>query len=178
MIKLAAVALVSSLSFAACAIDDGGGEFGDTQRMCTTDVDITGRVTGRPSVFEDFCQAVGTWTFTPTARASANACSGVALDPIVVEVSYECPAGRDCSATAADPADKQYVIAYQSGPSVASRQRIKLTNGGSGICEGIVELFSQDGKSVYNLHPNLHEDGTLDGQGDFSRFPTDQWYEE
>jgi len=31
---------------------------------------------------------------------------------------------------------------------------------------------------VYNLHPNLHEDGSLDGQGECSRFPTDQWYEE
>lgn len=52
---------------------------------------------------------------------------------------------------------------------------VKVSQGGSGLCAGSVELYSTDGKTVFNLRPELNSDNSITGDGEYAIFATDQW---
>jgi hypothetical protein len=65
------------------------------------------------------------------------------------------------------------VNTYMTDP--AARARVKVSQGGDGLCEGELNLFSPDGKEVTILKPELYADGHLGGNGEFQLFKSDQW---
>ena len=186
MLKVACAFLTCSLM--ACLVGNDGDQQPDVPtlpdvRLCSTSMAITGQVTNRPATPIDVCSAVGTWTFSPTVAGGTTisstaggvpACTSVTPpSQIEIKVAWECPAGKDCgpNATPQNSGEMGYTIAMTNAPA---KSNIKFTAGGSGVCEGIVELFSNDGKELFNLHPNLMTDGSLVGQGDFVRYASDQ----
>lgn len=65
------------------------------------------------------------------------------------------------------------VYAYLTDP--AARYIVKVSQGGSGLCEGEVDLYSADGKTVYSLKPELNADSSITGDGEYNIYGTDQW---
>ena len=106
------------------------------------------------------CWPVGHWEFTPTLEDS-DCVGDVALLP-----SYSFDVTRD--------AEENYN--YTVGTDPTGRHRVKVTSGGSGLCEGGLEIFSQDGLSVLNLKPQLAADGTISGFGEFTAYTANQWW--
>ena len=51
---------------------------------------------------------------------------------------------------------------------------VSVSSSAGGVCEGILLIYSADGKQVWNLHPALHPDSTIDGLGDFETHSTNQ----
>jgi hypothetical protein len=62
---------------------------------------------------------------------------------------------------------------YMTDP--AARSIVKVSEGGSGLCEGEVNLFSADGTQVYLFKPALNADNSIAGDGEFGVFTTNQW---
>jgi hypothetical protein len=56
-----------------------------------------------------------------------------------------------------------------------ARSRVKVSQGGDGLCEGELNLFSTDGKEVLILKPELYADLHLGGEGELQIFKSDQW---
>ena len=56
-----------------------------------------------------------------------------------------------------------------------ARNRVKVSQGGDGLCEGEVNLFSADGKEVWILKPELYADLHLGGSGEYQLYNSDQW---
>jgi hypothetical protein len=62
---------------------------------------------------------------------------------------------------------------YTTDPN--ARATVKVSQGGAGLCEGELQIFSTDGKVVYLLKPELYGDGSLLGDGEYGVFNDDQW---
>jgi hypothetical protein len=105
------------------------------------------------------CWAVGIWTFSATVDMN-NGCEAPKL-----EKEYKFQVTRDASD------NENYT--YLTDPA-NEFVRVKVTSGGSGLCEGGVTIFSTDGKTVWNLKPNLFADNTLGGQGEYEVYGSDQ----
>ena len=52
---------------------------------------------------------------------------------------------------------------------------MKVSEGGSGLCEGELSIYSADGKTVWLLKPELNADNTITGDGEYGQYSTDQW---
>jgi len=52
---------------------------------------------------------------------------------------------------------------------------VKVSEGGSGLCEGELSIYSADGKTVWLLKPELNADNTITGDGEYGQYSTDQW---
>jgi hypothetical protein len=50
-----------------------------------------------------------------------------------------------------------------------------VTEAGNGMCEGELDIFSPDGLDEWNLSPFLDLDNSINGQGLYSEYTTDQW---
>jgi hypothetical protein len=69
-------------------------------------------------------------------------------------------------------------LAYQSSTYMtdpSARHRIKISQGGNGLCEGELDLFSTDGKQVWIIKPELYADLHLGGDGEYQLYNSDQW---
>lgn len=106
------------------------------------------------------CWPVGHWEFSPVLEDS-DCATDVAL-----EQKYSFDVSRD--------ADENYNYTVNTDPT--GKHRVKVTSGGSGLCEGGLEIFSQDGLSVLNLKPQLAADGTISGFGEFTTYTANQWW--
>jgi hypothetical protein len=130
--------------------------------QCDADLAITGsfvQEVAKPVEIEG-CWPVGTWTFK--ASAVANRCP----DAPTFENEYKFRVTRD--------AEDNESYEYLTNPAY-ERIRIKVTSGGSGLCEGGVTIWSLDGKTIWNMKPNLHADNHLDGQGEYEIYGEDQY---
>jgi hypothetical protein len=130
--------------------------------LCEAQVDLTGRFqasAARPAdVFG--CWPVGTWTFAASV-ASTDCASPPALEP-----QYAFAVARD--------ADSLETYRYLGASSPAGVQ-LKVTSGGSGLCEGGLMIYSPDRKTLVNLKPTLHADGTVTGNGEIELYATPQF---
>jgi len=63
---------------------------------------------------------------------------------------------------------------YDTDPS-STRTLVKVSEGGSGLCEGEVSIYSADGKSVFVLKPELNADNTITGDGEYAEYGSNQW---
>jgi hypothetical protein len=69
--------------------------------------------------------------------------------------------------------------AYMTDPTIHAH--VKTSSGGGGICVGELELFSADGKQVWDMSPVLTSystdmtTGVLGGKFEFATYDSDQW---
>lgn len=149
----------------------GGGGGGDPDidpdpRTCVANLSTSGTfevdASADPSVSSG-CRPWGTWTFT-TAIVSNN-CTPA---PTVQQYKFKVTQKLD---DVGDPLPNEYT--YLTDP--AARSMVKVSQGGSGLCAGSVELYSTDGKTVFNLRPELNSDNSITGDGEYAIFATDQW---
>lgn len=178
-------ALASLLLIAACGVGDEApiqpGNMTAAERLCTDTYDLSGTFTlgqaspdnvnndtgeappdGMPDI--QGCWPTGTWSFTLTR--SGGDCSPAPTLPGSVQFHVD---------FLADPIEPSYAEVLDA-PAVA-HHRVHVSQGGGGLCEGGIELYSDDGKEVYNLHPTLNvfnQNGPLGGSGEFSRFSKNQ----
>lgn len=107
------------------------------------------------------CRPWGTWTFT-TAIVSNN-CSPA---PSVQEYQFKATWKLDN--------DGNTITEYSYLTDPTTEHRIKHSQGGSGLCAGELQLYSADGKTVFNLRPELNADNSITGDGEYAVFTTDQ----
>jgi hypothetical protein len=155
-----------ALGVAACAPPAYDGDDDDRQDtlgiICEGELSITGTFVASAPQPEDVfgCWPVGTWTFS--ASVGGHDCPSA---PMVLP-EYKFSVTRD--------AEEVEHYSYDTDPAY-ERVRIKVTSGGGGLCEGGVELYSEDGKHVWILKPSLQADGTLNGSGQYELYGSDQW---
>lgn len=173
MLRTAGILAVVFAS-AACTVDsveEGGVVRNDMiGRVCTMEMSVTGSFvrSKAPPVHEDGtpytgCWPIGTWTFTVAKIDSDCATTPTPLPQYQFKVD---------EAFDADGLPYQ-VNTYLTDPSV--RNRVKVSQGGSGLCEGELNLFSNDGKEVWIIKPAMFENLSLGGDGEYSLHKDDQW---
>jgi hypothetical protein len=170
--------LVSLAPLTACGVgDDGGLPSTPEPRICSANLAITGNFTigamvpdkvnnttneppgdGQP----DFtgCWPTGTWTWT-LAVADSNCAT-----PPTPEASYSFRTDYVPDA-GGEPQYEHTLLA----PQLTTNYRLKVSSGGGGLCEGILEIYSQDGKESWILHPALdvfNQSGPLTGVGEYA----------
>jgi hypothetical protein len=117
----------------------------------------------RPNDGGTGCWPIGVWTFSATM--DQNDCSPA---PSVLD-RYEFKG----TVTLNEDGDPLQSFTYMTDP--AARAIVKVSEGGSGLCEGEVNLFSTDGTQVYLFKPALNADNSIAGDGEFGVFTTNQW---
>lgn len=139
-------------------------------RVCTTQLTVTGTfVESMPAPpHEDGtpytgCWPIGTWTFSATRAESDCSTQPALLNQYQFKVEQKLDS---------DGLPYQQNT-YMTDPSV--RHRIKVSQGGNGLCTGELNLFSADGKEVWIIKPALYADKTLGGEGEYSLYKSDQW---
>ena len=109
------------------------------------------------------CWPVGTWTFT--AKVGTTDCTPAPT-----------PAAQYVMTGITQPdqnGDPQPVMQFTGDAGI--RSIAKYSDGGSGLCEGELDLYSTDGKTVWLLKPELNADNSLTGDGEYGVFSTDQY---
>jgi hypothetical protein len=166
-------AFALTLLVAACGVGDPGdpgpGSGGmNTGRVCGAVLSTMGTFapdTAHPQPAEsEGCWPYGTWTFT--VKVENNECMQqppMPLPEYQIRVDYS---------TNAD-GDPVQSYTYTTEPN--ARHVVKVSQGGAGLCEGELQIFSADGKVVYLLKPELYADGSLLGDGEYGVFNDDQW---
>lgn len=109
------------------------------------------------------CWPIGTWTFSATL--GENDCS----DTPVLLPKYV------FTGTEGSDSDGDYTesFAYTTDPSAMTI--VKVTEAGNGLCEGELDIFSSNGLDEWDFSPFLNPDNSIDGQGLYSEYTTDQW---
>lgn len=152
-----------------CGVGDDGSMMPDPNgRQCTAQLTTTGTFapdTANPAPMGwATCWPVGTWTFT--AKVGTTDCSPAPT-----------PAAQYVMKGGVQPdqnGDPQPVMSFMGDASL--RPIAKYSDGGSGLCEGELDLYSTDGKTVWLLKPELNTDNaTLSGDGEYGVFATDQY---
>jgi hypothetical protein len=158
-----------ALGIAACSpgsADSGSGDDDDRNDqlgiLCEGAVSIQGTFTASmPQPADVFgCWPVGTWKFK--AIIDSTDCDP---KPMMLP-EYQFSVVRD--------AEENESYVYDTDPTY-ERVRLKVTSGGGGLCEGGLEIYSMDGKTIWNFKPALQADGTLNGIGEIEMYGSDQW---
>lgn len=110
------------------------------------------------------CWPYGTWTFT--AKVEMNDCD---QQPPSLLPEYEMRVDYSTNE------DGNPVQSYTFTTDPNARHTVKVSQGGAGLCEGELQIFSEDGKIVYLLKPELFADGSILGDGEYGVFNDDQW---
>jgi hypothetical protein len=168
------IAGVSALVLATgCLVDPGPNQTEDPNaRVCTMSMTITGSFAelapaplnpdGTPYTG---CWPYGTWTFT-AARGATNTCQTA---PTILP-QYQFKVDQ-----ATDPENGDIIPKYVYMTDPTAHNRVKVSQGGDGLCEGELNVFSTDGKEVWILKPEMYADKTLRGDGEYSLYKIDQW---
>jgi hypothetical protein len=130
--------------------------------LCTANISISGTYTAgnpKPVDFVGACWPDGDWKFAVTITSSDCATAPK------IESQYYFKVVED--------ADYNDTITYMTDPS-NMYVTAKVAADGGGVCGGAFLIFSADGKTMWNLHPVLHADNTLDGMGDIKVYDVDQ----
>ncbi len=178
-------AVASLMLLAACGVGDDGTDPVTNptaaERLCTDTYTLAGTFTlGMPSPDNvnnetqeapgdgvpdiQGCWPTGAWSFTLTS--TGGDCAPEPTVPTSVQFRV------DFIADPIEPGYEEVLVA-----PVTEHHRVHVSQGGGGLCEGGIELFSTDGKEVFNLHPTLdtfNQNGPLGGSGEFSRFSKNQ----
>jgi hypothetical protein len=182
---LAAGLLVAVAGGSACGVDTvdpaRDPDTGINKELCHTDLSVTGTMVPvpfvpdpeNPDLGDTNCWPIGDWTFTAAPKASnedgSAQCPSVKLLP-----EYKVRVSRDTSS--GDPVDS---YSFLTNPS--AKTALKVSSGGGGLCEGVFEVYSDDGKILHNLHPALQPAATpganhvLSGHGEYHEYEVDQW---
>jgi hypothetical protein len=130
--------------------------------LCEAQVGIAGRFEAaarRPSDVVG-CWPVGTWTFSATVQSTDCA------SPPALEREYAFSVARD----------SEQIESYRFlNDPARDGVKLKVTSGGSGLCEGGLMIWSADRKTLFNLKPTLNADGTVAGNGEIELYATPQF---
>ena len=110
------------------------------------------------------CWPTGVWTFS-----AAVGDSNCAIAP-VPEASYRFTGTYTPDANMEGP-KYDYVL---NAPVLTENFRLKVSSGGGGLCEGVIEIYTDGGKKAWILHPTLNVfnmSGPLGGEGEYSEYP-------
>lgn len=177
MLRIAGVctALLATLATGCVveSVDDGTVQMGPDLigRVCTVQYGVTGsfqQSAPRPVNPEDGttltgCWPIGVWTFSVQQEQTDCSSPPSTLGQYQFRVEERL-----------DTDGQPYQVnTYMTDPSV--RHRVKVSQGGDGLCVGELNLFSTDGKEVFILKPSLYADNTLGGEGEYSLHKSDQW---
>lgn len=179
-IRALGIASLCALGLGACGLgsEDSVDDSALNKQLCHTDVSITGTMipTPKPADYdpelgETNCWAAGVWTFTATPLAAnedgTDKCLTTSLLP-----EYKVIVTKDFANEGAES------YAFATNPNATTR--LKVSSGGGGLCEGVFEIYSEDGKVLHNLHPALQPAPTpganhqLTGKGEYQVFEVDQ----
>jgi hypothetical protein len=160
-------------SLVACTTGDPNTNNDTRGITCAATFTVAGTFTAsaaRPADNLDGCWPIGMWTFTAT-MTDAGGCSPapVPLGQYQMEGTLvqnpEDPTGPMLEA-----------FDYVTDPNV--RSRVGANEGGSGSCEGELDLYSADGKQVWLLKPEtdtIDAMTTISGSGEYRTYTTDQY---
>lgn len=173
--------LISVLLVGACGVGDEETSTPD-ERLCTAELSITGTFTmsmpapdlvnndtqmppgdGMPDIMG--CWPTGTWVFT--ANIESTTCASMPTQP-ATEYRF--------ATTYMEGSDGQGgEYNYQLiAPSLSvGEYRLKVSSGGGGLCEGVMELYLDGAKKAWLLHPALNvfnQSGPLTGIGEYGEF--------
>jgi hypothetical protein len=151
-----------------CGVGDDGSTMPDPNgRQCTATLTTHGTfapdtANAAPMGWAT-CWPVGTWTFT--ASVGTTDCS-----PAPTPAAQYVMKGIVEPDQNGDPAPVMTFVGDASMRPIA-----KYSDGGSGLCEGELDLYSTDGKTAWLLKPELNADNSLTGDGEYGVFSTDQY---
>lgn len=138
-----------------------------TGRQCSAALSTSGTFapdTAHPQPIESSgCWPYGTWTFKATV--DTNDCSPAPT--LLAQYQFR----GDYSLN--EDMDPVQTFVYMTEPT--AHHTVKVSQGGSGLCEGELEIFSTDGTEVLLLKPELNADNSITGLGEFSVFAENQW---
>ena len=186
--KGAFVLLVSGLSLAACGVgNDTTPPHDPDPRLCAASGTTTGtwtQILANPDLNGDGvpdalgCWDDGTWSFSATVATSNCTTAPVLLSNYQFKSTHTIdPAGCTPGPTTTCELSLE-MYSYVNDPNTHNHTKTSNTAGG---CEGQLELFSADGKTVWNFRPLIasysadHTTGTLTGQWEYAEFADDQW---
>jgi hypothetical protein len=139
-------------------------------RVCTMNMTVTGSFSetlpappnedGTPY---SGCWPIGVWTFQAQRGETDCTTPPMLLSQYQFKVEQKLDADNE-------PYQSN---SYMTDPS--ARVRVKVSQGGDGLCEGELDLFSADGKEVWIIKPELYADKHLGGDGEYALHKTDQW---
>ena len=162
-------ALLAVLAASGCTLGDGPtGGIDDRDDVlgieCNATFETSGTFAGEPQPDDiDGCWPVGTWTFT--ASMDSNECA----TPPALQEEYEFVVEDLID----EQGNEQRTYMYLTEPT--ANYRLKVTSGGGGLCEGGLEIFSEDGKQFWNFKPALNADASITGFGEYALYREDQW---
>jgi hypothetical protein len=173
----------SLLLVGACGVGDEETNTPD-ERLCQAQLAITGTFTmsapvpdlvnndtqmAPPDGQPDFtgCWPTGTWAFTASVESST---CGTGLPVPAQEYRF-----TTTYMQATDGSGGQYDYTLVSPALQMGEYRLKVSSGGGGLCEGIMELYLDGAKKAWTLHPALNvfnQSGPLTGVGEYGEFET------
>ncbi len=178
---------LGAVSLVGCGLGSAEEEPGGTPQspldktLCHTDLEITGVMTPAPkptdpdlydpTLGETNCWPVGEWKFTARPKA-ANEDGSAQCATTTLLPEYKITGTKNITT------DGNETYVFNTNPS--AHVRLKVSSGGGGLCEGVFEIYSDDGKVLHNLHPALMPangaaTNPLLGHGEFQMFEVDQW---
>lgn len=180
---LFALTAASACTTGSSGIEPGNPEAGNTQLgiTCTTFYSVTGTFVPNtadppPSGFEG-CWPIGQWTFSLTVSTDESmgggpdTCGPQNHEPQPLAM-YQFT-GSTVLNSDGDP-EEQFTYNPQPGdPNV--NFTAKVTQGGTGLCEGGLKLYDSTGTQVWTLSPELNADNTITGAAEFDSYTEDQW---
>lgn len=123
------------------------------------------------------CWPIGAWTFSLTINTNTatgggtDTCAPAGKEPTPLAMyQFTGSTGSDAQG---DPTENFSYTAQASDPNVHTT--IKVTEGGSGVCEGNLTLYDTTGEKVWSLSPELNADNSITGGAEFDLYGTDQW---
>jgi hypothetical protein len=140
-----------------------GGSIVLGNQLCEATLSIAGTfVQGDPppSDLGGGCWPDGLWTFTATMTDNGGCPT---LPTIPPQFQYKVVQDDDFNDT----------ITYLTDPTNIFTPS-SISGGDGALCVGEFIIYSSDGKSIFNLRPALQADNSLDGQGDWRLYDSDQ----
>lgn len=169
------------LFIGACGVGDEETNTPD-ERLCSAELAITGTFTmsqpapdvvnndtnlppgdGMPDVTG--CWPTGMWVFS--ASIESTTCSTQPMQP-ATEYRF-----TTTYAQGADGQGGEFTHALVAPALEMGQYRLKVTSGGGGECEGVMELYLDGAKKAWILHPALgvfNTSGPLTGVGEYGEF--------
>jgi hypothetical protein len=121
------------------------------------------------------CWPIGAWTFSLTKNADPNSGGGpdTCTDHEPTPLAKYQFTGSTTLDQNGDPVQNFMYTPQTSDPNVHTT--IKVTEGGTGICEGGLSLYDATGMKVWTLSPELNADHSITGSAEFDLYGSDQW---
>ncbi len=123
------------------------------------------------------CWPIGAWTFSLTINTNTSTgggtdtCATAGKEPTpLAQYQFTGATGSDGNG---NPTENFSYTPQASDPNVHTT--IKVTEGGSGVCEGNLSLYDTTGEKVWSLSPELNADNSITGGAEFDLYQSNQW---